>query len=448
MTYKFLPSTLATTLRIAGLKVVEIDGWQSRGRPASTGEFKPVGVLNHHTGAFDRDGDFADDLTYAKWLFTQGRSDLPPPLCQLSLSVEGTVYLGAAGRANHAGVAKASGSVASGDGNALYVGIEWMLSGTQSIPAKMYAAGATLNAALLKVLGSSVQTVSCHYQTSTTGKWDIGDPNGIPFGTARVLDVPKFRRAVSVERARLNPPVVTPTYTTVSVQFSPLQFGDTTAQKVRDLDRIFGRDRRVIGGTEAFKAGGLLADAADKHGYRLHTWREEWVAVKKAFIKGNWAVGAVPVIESFEGAGTHSDRGICWASFDTEDLGRITAGVSHYLTKGRNPGDPNYNLNRRLANAIGDWARLKGQGTGVVLYMGDQNISDRFEDTFFGSPLTSVQDELNEYEKGVYGPIEVIASYDADERVKATAVNVLTDDEFHLHADHPLITATYRVKHL
>lgn len=202
MNYR-LPADLPKRLRAAGLTVVEIDGWQTRGRDASHGGFAPVGVLNHHTGSFDRSGDLADDLAYARHMVLVGRPDLPPPDVQLSLSVEATVYLGAAGRANHAGVAKASGSVAAGDGNELYVGIEWMLSGLQKIPASMYRAGATLNAVLLEVLGSSEQAVSCHYSTSVTGKWDIGDPDGVPFKGHKVLDLPKFRNAVKAARADL-----------------------------------------------------------------------------------------------------------------------------------------------------------------------------------------------------------------------------------------------------
>lgn len=195
-----LPKNLPDLLRKAGLTVVEIDDWETRGRPASTGGFAPVGVLNHHTGSRDVVGDDADDLTYAKWLFTQGRDDLPAPLCHLAISCEGTVYLGAAGRANHAGEAKSSGSIAAGDGNTLYVGIEWMLSGTQPIPAEMYETGVKTNAVLLDILGSSEQAASCHYQTSTTGKWDIGDPNGVLFRGHKVLDVRKFRAAIKAYR--------------------------------------------------------------------------------------------------------------------------------------------------------------------------------------------------------------------------------------------------------
>jgi hypothetical protein len=199
-----LRSDLPALLRAAGLTVVVVDGWQTRGRPASTGGFNPVGVLNHHTGSSAKGWTLAKELAYAKWMFLTGRSDLPAPLCHISLGRSGTVYLGAGGRANHAGKAKASGSVAAGDGNTLYVGVEWMLSGTEAIPAKMMTAGTILNAVLCeKVTGNSVKSISCHYQTSVTGKWDIGDPNGVSFNGKKVLDVTKFRAAVKVQRDRL-----------------------------------------------------------------------------------------------------------------------------------------------------------------------------------------------------------------------------------------------------
>lgn len=196
-----LRSDLPSILRAAGLEVVVVKGWRLRTRP---GPFDPVGVLNHHTGSSAKGWTKAKELAYAKWMFLTGRSDLPAPLVQIALGRSGTVYVGAAGRSNHAGKAKASGSVAAGDGNSLYVGIEWMLSGTEKIPDSMMKAGVTLNAVLLsRVTKTSVQTVSCHYNTSVTGKWDIGDPNGVPFNGKRVLDVPKFRAAIKAERERL-----------------------------------------------------------------------------------------------------------------------------------------------------------------------------------------------------------------------------------------------------
>ena len=196
-----LPSNLPRLLADAGLTVVQVDGWRTRHRP---GSFTPVGVLNHHTGASAAGWTSAKELEYARWMFLTGRRDLPAPLCQIALGRSGVVYIGAAGRANHAGTARASGSVAAGDGNALYIGVEWMLSGTEKIPAEMMEAAVTLNAVLTeKVTKTSVRTISCHYQTSVTGKWDIGDPDGIPFKGHSVLDVEKFRAAVAKERRRL-----------------------------------------------------------------------------------------------------------------------------------------------------------------------------------------------------------------------------------------------------
>lgn len=199
-----LPKDLPALLRQAGLTVVEIDDWHGHGRP---GSFAPVGVLNHHIGASAKGWSRAKEKSYARWMFRQGRSDLPAPLCQIALGRSGVVYVGASGRANHAGTAKASGSVAAGDGNSLYIGIEWMLSGTEAIPAVMMESGITLNAVLTeKVTKTSVRTISAHYQTSVTGKWDIGDLNGVQYRDKMVLDVDKFRRLVEEEREILYRP--------------------------------------------------------------------------------------------------------------------------------------------------------------------------------------------------------------------------------------------------
>ena len=196
-----LTADLIAALRAAGLEVVVIADWLARGRP---GEFNPVGVLNHHTGASARGWTRVKELAYAKWMFLTGRPDLPAPLCQIALGRSGVVYVGAAGRANHAGTARASGSVSAGDGNTLYVGVEWMLSGTEALPVEMMEAGATLNAVLTeKQTKTSVQTVSCHYNTSVTGKWDIGDPAGVLYNGVRVLDIGRFRQRVATKRAFL-----------------------------------------------------------------------------------------------------------------------------------------------------------------------------------------------------------------------------------------------------
>ena len=168
MTYRYL-TDLADVLRAAGLKVVEIDGWKTRGRPASTGGFDPVGVLCHHTATSVRSSD-ANVLA----LLRNGRSDLPGPLCNLGLGRDGTVYVIAAGRANHGGKAKASGTVAAGDANSLYIGIEAFNDGVgEKWPAVQYDAYVKVCAALCaKVTGNSAATVRGHKETSVTGKID------------------------------------------------------------------------------------------------------------------------------------------------------------------------------------------------------------------------------------------------------------------------------------
>ena len=175
-----LLTDLADAARSSGLEVVEIDGWETRRRPPSTGGFKPRGILCHHTGGP------ADGLAYAEWLAKVGRADLPAPLCQLALGRDGTVYVCAAGRANHAGTAKAVGPLPGGDGNELYVGIEAMNTGSEGWTTVQRDAYVRLCAALCRWYDWPASHVRAHKETSVTGKWDPGQ-----------LDMPAFRQAVA-----------------------------------------------------------------------------------------------------------------------------------------------------------------------------------------------------------------------------------------------------------
>jgi hypothetical protein len=161
-----LPANLPALLRAEGLRVVEHEGWRTRGRP---GPFAPVGTLCHHTAT----SKSASDEAVCRLLIV-GRSDLPGPLSQIGLARDGTVHLIAAGRANHAGSAKSSGTVAAGDGNTLYIGVEAFNDGVgEPWPAVQYDAYVTLAAALCEhVTGNSAQTVRGHKETSLSGKID------------------------------------------------------------------------------------------------------------------------------------------------------------------------------------------------------------------------------------------------------------------------------------
>ena len=95
---------LADVLRAAGLAVVETSGWKERTasgvQPAAA-----VGVLEHHTATPASYENPAPSVQ----LCIDGRSDLEGPLCHAVVGFDGVVHVIAAGRANHAGEAKASG---------------------------------------------------------------------------------------------------------------------------------------------------------------------------------------------------------------------------------------------------------------------------------------------------------------------------------------------------
>ncbi|RYG05839.1 MAG: N-acetylmuramoyl-L-alanine amidase [Chitinophagaceae bacterium] len=104
----WLPSVLLN----AGLKVAEVEGWQTRGHGDVGATF---GILCHHT-AGSRKGNMP-----TLNILVKGRSDLPGPLSQLGLGRDGTFYILAAGRCNHAGRGIWKGLV---NGNSNFIGIE------------------------------------------------------------------------------------------------------------------------------------------------------------------------------------------------------------------------------------------------------------------------------------------------------------------------------------
>jgi hypothetical protein len=153
---------LAQVLKDAGLKVAEQPGWQSRGR-GPMGAVK--GVICHHT-AGPKSG-IMPSLT----VVTNGRPGLDGPLAQLGLGRDGTWFVIAAGRANHAGAGTWKGITA---GNMSFIGIE---AENQGIPADpwppaqvdSYAKGC---AALLKKLGADVDMCIGHKEWAPRRKID------------------------------------------------------------------------------------------------------------------------------------------------------------------------------------------------------------------------------------------------------------------------------------
>ena len=113
---------LPQVLLDVGLMVAEQPGWRDRGR----GEMGTVkGVICHHTA-----GPLSGNMP-SLGVVTNGRSDLPGPLAQLCLGRDGTFYVVAAGRCNHAGAGNWQGLTA---GNSNFIGIEAENTGLVSGP--------------------------------------------------------------------------------------------------------------------------------------------------------------------------------------------------------------------------------------------------------------------------------------------------------------------------
>lgn len=113
---------LPEVLEDAGLKVAEQPGWRTRGR-SEMGAVK--GVICHHTA-----GGASGNMPSLNTIIN-GRPDLPGPLAQLGLGRDGTYYVVAAGRCNHAGKGNWRGFT---KGNSNFIGIEAEKTGKASDP--------------------------------------------------------------------------------------------------------------------------------------------------------------------------------------------------------------------------------------------------------------------------------------------------------------------------
>ena len=113
---------LPEVLEDAGLKVAEQPGWRTRGR-GDMGIVK--GVMCHHTSGSAR------GIMPSLGVITNGRPDLAGPLAPLGLGRDGTFFVVAAGRCNHAGRGMWQGL---STGNSNFIGIEAENTGSANDP--------------------------------------------------------------------------------------------------------------------------------------------------------------------------------------------------------------------------------------------------------------------------------------------------------------------------
>lgn len=252
------------------------------------------------------------------------------------------------------------------------------------------------------------------------------------------------------------------TSSTLKFQHSSLQFSDNAQQQEQDIRDLFrlGEDFPIKTGTEAGPDAvshnanrRLLQQYAAEANHRLTFWRDNWIAVDKAIIKPKSVVlGSVFVADNDETKGRGHDSGFVTMAFEHIEpgVGEINLAACHLPTQGRDPRDPNYDINARYSDYLGRWARKAAKGSALAFVIGDYNRPDTKDRNFLigDQHLTSAPDEVGgPWQNTGHGPIDGMMSYDGDGRVKAKWVNVLTDKEFFQHSDHLVVRAAYDVRH-
>ena len=175
---------LATVCREAGLKVVEVKGWKTRGH----GKFRGTKtVVCHHTA-----GPSKGNMPSLN-VIAFGRAGLAGPLCNLGLGRDGTVYIVAAGYGYHAGVVRSQSYA-----NDYAIGIEAEATGLTTWPEVQMDAYALLCKALCDHYGIGVDRVLGHKEVcSPVGRKT--DPN---FSMDALRTSVRHIAAIRAERAK------------------------------------------------------------------------------------------------------------------------------------------------------------------------------------------------------------------------------------------------------
>lgn len=145
---------LADACRKSGLRVVEVDGWRTRGHG---GLSSLDSIVCHHTATSRAAAGDYPSLRIVR----DGRTGLPGPLSQLGLGRNGTVYVIAAGVAYHAGE-----TFNPHQDNWHALGIEAEHDGVSPWPVEQHAAYARLVVALVTHYGIPVANVQGHKEVA------------------------------------------------------------------------------------------------------------------------------------------------------------------------------------------------------------------------------------------------------------------------------------------
>jgi hypothetical protein len=173
--------SIADRCRSEGLRVVECDGWQSRG----SSDFNPRGSVDHHTA--DGPNGSAPSLD---GIINGFSGSAPGPLAQVMQSREpdgnDIFYVVAAGRANHAGEGGWHGL----SGNSSVIGLEIEHTGTDPLPEHRQRLAARFHAAMAR--GRWDASMVCQHKEWAPGR---------KIDAAENVDVNQFRQWVGDDLA-------------------------------------------------------------------------------------------------------------------------------------------------------------------------------------------------------------------------------------------------------
>jgi hypothetical protein len=185
-------SWLAGELRAAGLRVVEVGGWKTRG---ST-QFAPVGVTWHAT-AGSRKATAQGEVN----VILTGSDSAPAPIAQLMIWRDGTIYVCAAGRCNHNKVGWAGPN--RGLGNTALLGIEMANDNKgEPWPAAQLDAARRATAAIMRRLGADPRKrLAGHYEHQPYAGRPPGETStkSDPYGVDMTKERPRVAALMTTE---------------------------------------------------------------------------------------------------------------------------------------------------------------------------------------------------------------------------------------------------------